>query len=114
MPWEARTSYCKSARTAANASAALVDVLRVIVAKDPSKIAELSNRVTTRTRRHVARSPAEIYPSRPDFARAEEISPGWLVGLNIDNRDKQMIIREACDIYGVAIQGDLNLVLPNT
>ena len=101
-------------RTAASASAALVDVLRTIVAKDPAKIGKLSDRVTTRTRRHVARTPEEIYPSRPHSARAEEISPGWLVGLNIDNRDKQMIIQEACYVYGVRVPDELDLTLPNT
>ncbi len=100
-------------RTAASASAALVDILRTILARDPAKIVLLSDRVTTRTRRHVARTPEEIYPSRPHFARAEQISAGWLVGLNIDNRDKQMIIQEACDLYGIRVPEELDLTLPN-
>lgn len=69
---------------------------------------------TTRTRRDVARTPEEIYPSRPHAARAEEISPGWLVGLNIDNRDKLMIIQEACDLYRIAVPDELEISLPNT
>jgi hypothetical protein len=101
-------------RIAANASVALVDILRSIVAKNPAKIADLSDRVTTRTRRHVARTPEEVYPGRPSHARAEEIAPGWLVGLNINNRDKLMIIQEACALYGVSVPEQLDLKLPNS
>ena len=102
------------ARSAANAGKALVDILRTIVARDRARIAELSDRVTTRTRRHIGQSPEAINPGRPDLARAEEIAPGWLVGLNIDNRDKQMIIQEACEVYGLEMPADVDVRLPNS
>ena len=35
------------------------------------------------------------------------------IGCNIANREKMMIIRAACRIYGVAIPGDLKIELPN-
>ena len=100
-------------RHAPNASVALVDVLRSIAKRDPAKLAEVSAAVKTPKLSHVARSPQEINPGRPDLARAAEIAPGWLVGLNIANRDKMMIIRTACRIYGIDIPAELDIKLPN-
>jgi hypothetical protein len=100
-------------RSAPNASVALTQVLTEIAAKDPSKLALVSDEVRTARRNHIARTPKEINPGRPDLARAAEIAPGWLVGLNIANRDKMMIIRAACKVYGISIPADLNIVLPN-
>ena len=100
-------------RHAPNASVALVNVLRSLAKRDPAKLAEVSAAVRTPKRSHIARAPQEINPGRPDLARAAEIAPGWLVGLNIANRDKMMIIRTACRIYGIAIPAELDIILPN-
>ena len=96
-----------------NASIALVELLSVLAARDPAKLPLLAEAVRTRTRNHVANSPAEIYPTRPDLARAAEIAPGWYVGLNVSNRDKMGIIRAACDVFGVKMPDDLSILLPN-
>jgi len=98
---------------APNASVALTQVLAEIAKKDPSKLALVSDEVRTAKRNHIARTPLEINPGRPDLARAAEIAPGWLVGLNIANRDKLMIIRAACKVYRISIPADLSIVLPN-
>ncbi|WP_419826215.1 hypothetical protein [Sphingomonas sp.] len=98
---------------AASANVALVQVLEALAATDPVKIPELAGRVQGRSRNHIARSPEEIYPSRPDLARAAEFHPGWLVGLNIANREKMGIIRSACLVYGLTLPGDLDISLPN-
>jgi predicted type IV restriction endonuclease len=99
---------------APNASRALVEVLRAIVSRDEAKIPQLAEQVASRNRRHIARTPSEINPNRPDLARGEEIAPGWLVGLTISNRDKAMIIRTACELYGLATPADVQVDLPNT
>lgn len=98
---------------ASNARQAFVDILRQLVAHDPSRVPELAAAVKGRTRNHVARSQAEIYPQRPDLADAEEIGAGWLVGLNISNRDKQRILVAACDAWGLRWGEDLAITLPN-
>lgn len=98
---------------AASANVALVQVLETLSATDPTKIPELASRVQGRSRNHIARSPEEIYPSRPDLARAAEFHPGWLVGLNIANREKMGIIRSACLVYDLTLPGDLDITLPN-
>lgn len=98
---------------AANASIALAEILGAIVKTDLSKIEALSAAVRSPKRNHIARSPGEIYPNRPDLARAAEIAPGWLVGLNIANREKMMIIRAACQKYEISMPADLDIALPN-
>jgi len=98
-------------RSYPTASLALVDVLRSIAARDPAKIAELSSRVRGRTRNLIARTPNEINPSRPDLARAAEFSPGWLVGLNVSNREKMAIIRLACEVAGLSMPDDVDIDL---
>lgn len=99
--------------SAPNASRALVDILRVIVARDLTRIEALSEKVRSRGRSHIARTPQEINPKRPDLARGEEIATGWLVGLTISNRDKAMIIRTACEIFSLECPRDVDLTLPN-
>jgi predicted type IV restriction endonuclease len=69
--------------------------------------------VRGKSRNHIARTPAEIYPARPDLARAAEIAPGWMVGLNIANREKMRIIREACKATGLQFGSDVVIDLPN-
>ena len=98
---------------AINASRALVDILHAITKRDPDKIADVAAAVCTPRRNHIARTPGDINPARPDLARAAEFAPGWLVGLNIANRDKQTIIRAACEVYGLAMPGDVDVMLPN-
>ncbi|MCA0993964.1 hypothetical protein [Alloyangia pacifica] len=100
-------------RQAKSAKEVLVDVLSDIARKNPSRISEIAKRSRGRTRNHIARSPSDIYPKRPDLARAEEIYDGWLVGLNISNRDKMRIIRTACEVCGIEFGHEIRADLPN-
>lgn len=98
--------------TSANANEALIEILRRLAVMNVERIALLAEAVRGRSRNHVAKSVEEIYPARPDLARAAEFSPGWLIGLNIANRQKMAIIRTACDIYGLRLPDDLDIALP--
>jgi len=100
-------------RTCATASLALVEVLRALAERDPTKIAELGATVRGRTRNLIARTVGEINPARPDLARAVEFTPGWLVGLNISNKEKMGIVRTAARIFDVRMPEELDLALPN-
>ena len=102
-----------SERSAPNANHALIEVLSTIAQTNPSLVEQLSIAVQSRSRNHIARTVAEIYPSRPDLARAEEFHDGWLIGLNIANREKLKIIKLACDVYGLRFGQDLKIDLPN-
>ncbi|MFN3288090.1 MAG: hypothetical protein ACK40H_06540 [Sphingomonadaceae bacterium] len=82
-------------RESPNAGAAMVEILRLLVARDPSPLPRLAEAVRGRTRNHIARTPAEVYPERPDIARCAEISAGWVVGMNIANREKRRILLAA-------------------
>ena len=100
-------------RAAKNANQALVDVLARLSQRDVARIPTLARAVQGNSRNHIARTVQEIYPARPDLARAEEFSPGWLVGLNIANREKIGIIRKACEVFGVTFGTDVKISLPN-
>ena len=100
-------------QTAANASVALVEILRVLVARDPARVEALAAALRRRSRNLIGRSAEEINPGRPDIARPAEIGGGWLVGLNIANRDKMTILRAAAEMYGLKTPDDLDVTLPN-
>jgi hypothetical protein len=91
----------------------LVEILTKIAQLHPDKMESIAEAVRGRSRNHIARTPAEIYPDRPDLARAAEIAPDWMVGLNIANREKMRIIREACRVIGLEFGADVVIDLPN-
>jgi hypothetical protein len=101
-------------RATKTANSALLEILREIAKRYPSKMTEIAHRARGKSRNHIARSPEEIYPKRPDLARAEEICDGWLIGTNIANREKLRIIRAACDVVGLTLGNDIVIDLPNT
>lgn len=98
---------------AKNAARALVTILNRLAERHPDRITDIAARAQGRSRNHIARTPEEIYPKRPDLARAEEFFDGWLVGLNISNRDKMRIIRGACEAAGLKFGKDVVIDLPN-
>lgn len=99
--------------TAPNASVALVEILRAIVAGHEEKLPELARAVSGTKINHIGRSPQDINPAKPHLARAVEIAPGWSVGLNIANRTKMGIIRTACEMFCLRMPEDVDVQLPN-
>jgi hypothetical protein len=102
-----------ASHTAPNASTALIEILRAIAGRYPDKMEAVAKAARGRARNHIARSPEEIYPARPDLARAANIGGDWLVGLNIANREKIRIIREACRVVGLNFGSDVVIEMPN-
>jgi hypothetical protein len=102
-----------SRNSAPNAAMALVEILTAIANRHPEKLEEMAMAVRGRSRNHIARTVAEIYPARPDLARAVEFAPGWLVGLNIANREKLRILKEVCRVTGLRFGSDIAIDLPN-
>lgn len=100
-------------RVAPTASVAMIEILSEVARLHPNAMDAIATAVRGRSRNHIARTPAEIYPARPDLARAAEIAPGWLVGLNIANREKMRIIREACRVAGIKFGTEVIIDLPN-
>ena len=88
----------------------LVDILRTLSELNSSFLPRLAPLVQGRTRNHVARSPALVYPRRPDLGKAaREIIPGWYLGPNLANREKLEIIQVACSLAGLVFGTDLKV-----
>lgn len=86
----------------ATAMDALVWCLQTLAQLDAGLLERVARTVKSRSRNHIARSRADVYPKRPDLtANARFIADGWYVGANISNRDKQRIVQEACKAAGL-------------
>lgn len=76
---------------------AYLDILATLSSLEPMLPERLSLIARGNSRNHIAPSPAEVYPARPDLAKStRKIAPGWYAGINISNRDKMRILRLAC------------------
>lgn len=100
--------------TASSAMEATVDILRTLARSDPNFYSRLSVAVKARTRNHIARARLDVYPKRPDLADyITEIAPGWFIGNNVANREKEKFLREACKVRRLVFGRDLKINLPN-
>lgn len=100
-------------RSTSNAKNALIDIISEIAKRHPDQLPKIALAVRTRSRNHIAQSAIEIYPARPELARAADIGHGWLIGLNISNREKMKIIRAACSVTGVKFGEEITIEMPN-
>jgi predicted type IV restriction endonuclease len=90
----------------------MLNILADLAQYDDDFFPKLAAKVRGRTRNHVARSRSEVYPGRPDLARyVKQIGPGWFIGCNIANREKEKILRAACEVMGLAFGRDLKIDL---
>jgi predicted type IV restriction endonuclease len=97
------------------ATAAFLEVLRALATEYPERIEQIATAAKGRKRNHVARTPEDVYPDRPDLTHTVvELVPGWFVGTNIANREKHRIIKAACGACGIRFGTDVIFELPNT
>jgi negative regulator of replication initiation len=97
---------------ASDATEAMINILNDLAQYDDSFFPKLAAKVQGRTRNHIARSRSEVYPDRPDLARyVKEIGPGWFIGCNIANREKEKILHAACEVMGISFGRDLKIEL---
>ncbi len=91
----------------------MVSILRTLQTRDSSFLERLSQLVAGRSRNHIARSRAQVYPDRPDLAQeyTVEVVPGWFVGTNIANREKQNLLEKACEAARLKFGGDMKISL---
>lgn len=100
---------------APTAKDAFLAILRTLVAEDGAFCARLAPLVAGRKVNHIARSPAQVHPHSPDLrGETAEIAPGWFVNTNVSNRQKETILRAACEAAGLVFGRDLQIELPNT
>jgi hypothetical protein len=101
--------------TEPDAISALIFVLHKLVERDPNFLDNFAKRAPGRTRNHIARIRSEVYPGKPELqAYTTEIAPGWWLGTNIANRDKDRLVKIACDVSGLKFGKDLSIEFPNT
>lgn len=99
---------------APTAKDAFLAILRTLAAENGTFCARLSPLVAGRKVNHVARSPEQVHPHRPDLrGETAQITPGWFVNTNIANRQKATILRAACETAGLVFGRDLQIELPN-
>ena len=83
-------------------------ILRVFADLAPELPEKLSRLARSRSRNHIAKTPAEVYPKRPDLGKnAFEFAPSWFAGKNISYREKAEILRHACNVLGFEYGKDL-------
>lgn len=101
-------------RGASDATDAMIDILTNLAQYDDNFFSKLAAKIRGRTRNHIAQSRSEVYPDRPDLMRyVKEIGPNWFIGCNIANREKEKILRAACEVMGIVFGRDLRVELPH-
>ena len=78
---------------AKDAISGLIQIIKHLASKDATFLERFEVRARRRSRNHIARSRAAVYPQRPDLAdKAIEIMPGWFLDTNISNREKLQLV----------------------
>lgn len=54
-------------------------------------------------RNHLSRSAEDVYPERSDLMEVHVVSiiPGWFLGKDISNKEKEKFLKRACRLAGV-------------
>ncbi len=100
--------------TEPDAISALIFVLRKLAERDFGFLDRFAKQAPGRTRNHIAKTRSEVYPGKPDLqAYSTEIAPGWWLGTNVANRDKDRLVKIACDVSGLQFGKDLIIEFPN-
>jgi very-short-patch-repair endonuclease len=93
-----------------NAKEAMVLVLRRLAETDPNLLERCAKHPQSRgtTRRYIARTPAELYPGRPDLrSHHHELPGGWVVATNLDNETKRTIVQLVSEAAGLTFGKDV-------
>lgn len=97
-----------------DATSAFLEILRALASNFPDKMEQMATAAKGRSRNHIARSPADVYPDRPDLIHTVvDLVPGWFAGTNIANREKHRIVKAACEACGMRFGSDVVFALPN-
>lgn len=100
--------------SARNARDVFVKVFSELAKQDPTFLERFATLPKHgRTRRYLARTPAELYPERPDLARdfSLDLGSGWWLGVNLSRAAISRIIEMACEVTGLRYGNDLKVNL---
>lgn len=99
---------------AKNAREVLFNVVKELASRDSGFLQRFASLPKHgRTRRYVARSPAELYPGRSDLANefTAELGAGWYLGVNVSRAQIERIVEMSCDVAGLRYGRDLSINL---
>ena len=97
-----------------DAISALVFVLEKLAERDPHFHEEFAKRAPGRRRNHIARNRSDVYPNKPELETyTTEIVHGWWLGTNIANREKERLVRVACEVAGLRFGKDIEIEFPH-
>jgi len=94
-----------------NAVEAFVSALTSLFEQYPNEQAKMAKAVATRGRNNIARTVADIYPSKPEIAARNHkaLINGWLVGTNESNATKARIFAAAANAVGLRLGVEVEL-----
>lgn len=104
--FEGRFVPCRNGREV------LIAVFEALARRDSTFLERFAARPKHgRTRRYLARSPEDLYPSRPDLAREHsfKLQSGWYVGTNVSHAQIERIIEMACEVSRVRFGKELTV-----
>ncbi|WP_293994380.1 hypothetical protein [Sphaerotilus sp.] len=93
-----------------NGREVLIGVFEALSQRDPSFPDRFAARPKHgRTRRYLARTADELYPSRPDLAREHfaKLTSGWYVGTNVSKAQIERITEMCCEVARIRFGKDL-------
>lgn len=93
-----------------NAKEAVIFVLTELAKADATFLERCANHpeIRGRKRQYIARTPAELYPDRPDLHEFNEPLPGgWFLATNLNNGFKMRVLRIAAEVAGLRFGTDL-------
>ena len=86
-------------------------VLRELANNDPTFLNRCyqHSKFSGRKRRYISRNIEEIYPDKPDLRESsiERLPDGWWVGTNLNNRQKEALVRAAVEVAGLRLGTDI-------
>ena len=97
-----------------DATSGFLELLRALATEFPDRMQQIATAARGRTRNHIAQSPIDVYPDRPDLVHTVvELVPGWYVGTNVANREKLRIVKAATEASGLQFGSEVIFELPN-
>jgi hypothetical protein len=97
-----------------NGVAVLVSALQALAEADDQFLSRfVALEKHGRTRRYIARSPAELYPGHPEMESASvQVADGYWVMTNVSNNGKRRMLALAATVAGLEPGTDLEVFLP--
>lgn len=98
----------------ADAISALIRILKTLSNRDSQFFSKFAMLAPGRTRNHISSKRSNVYPGKPDLeAYTIEVAPGWWLGTNIANREKERLVKIACGVAGLSFGKDVIVDFPN-